>query len=143
MDDFHFNRIMENIQIIFSGAFFFQIVVCAIFIATILSSLDQNLQNMSYEFVININCLVLEILLNYISCSYAQSVTSNAFEVADVIYDTLWYQLPMKQQKMICMTIRLAQKPVYLQGYKIFTCSMETFLTVSKQFELKFIEMTF
>lgn len=121
---------MKNIQIIFSGAFFFQIVVCAIFIAIILSSLDQNLQNITYEFVINWICLLLEILLNYISCFYAQMVTSRSFEIADAAYNSLWYRLPIEQQKMIAMTIRLAQKPVYLKGYTMFTCSMDTFLTV-------------
>lgn len=121
---------MDNIQIIFSGAFFFQIVICAIFIATILSSLDQNLQSITYEFIINILCLILEILLNYVSCDYAQSVTVHSFEVADILCTTDWYRLPLEQQKMIGLSLQLAQKPVYLKGYNIFTCSMETFLTV-------------
>lgn len=121
---------MANIQTIFSGAFFFQIVICAIFIAIILSSLDQNLQNMTYEFVINLFCLLLEIQLNFISCHYAQTVTTQSFEIADVIYNSFWYRMPIREQKMIQMTIHLSQKPVHLKGYKIFTCSMETFLTV-------------
>lgn len=122
---------MHNIQIIFSGAFFFQIVVCAIFIAIILSSLDQNLQNLTYEFVINLFCLELELLLNYVSCYYAQSVTTKSYEIADLFYNTSWYELSIEQQKMIGLTIQLGQKPVYLKGYDIFICCMETFLTVT------------
>lgn len=121
---------MDNIQTILAGSFFFQVVICAIFIAAILSSIDQNLQHLTYDVVINLFCLALEILLNYASCNYAQTVTTHSFEVANVFYESLWYRLPTDQQKTMRITIRRAQKPFYFRGYKIFTCSMETFLTV-------------
>lgn len=121
---------MDNIQTILAGAFFFQLVICAIFIAFILSSIDQNLQNISYDVVISLFSLSLQILLNFATCKCAQSVQSRSLEVAEMVYDSLWYRLPCSQQKMIAFIIERAQKPFYFRGYQIFTCSLHTFLTV-------------
>lgn len=122
---------MNNTQTILAGSFFFQMMVCAVFIAFVLSSLDENLQNISFEVVINLFSLLLELLLNYFSCAYAHSVTSHAVEIAEVAYMSNWYRLSMEQQKIVQFIIIRAQKPFYLKGYKIFICSMETFLAVS------------
>lgn len=113
-----------------AGSFFFQMVVCAGFLAFVLLSLDQNIKSLTFDVVININCLFLEILLNFSSCNHAQTLTTRSFQVAEDFYNILWYELPCNQQKMIAMTIQRAQKPFYLHGYKMFTCSMETFLAV-------------
>lgn len=121
---------MDNIQTISAGSFFFQLFICAIFIAIILTSIDQNLQHINYDVVINFFCLFLQILLNFVTCKYAQSVTSRSLEVVQIVYDSLWYRLPCNQQKMIAFIIKRAQKPFYFRGYRIFTCSLDTFLTV-------------
>lgn len=123
---------MDNIQTISAGSFFFQLVICAIFIATILSSIDQNLQHINYDVVINLFCLSLQVLLNFATCKSAQSVTSRSMEVAEMVYDSLWYRLPCSQQKIIAFIIERAQKPFYFRGYRIFTCSLNTFLTVHR-----------
>lgn len=122
---------MNDIQTILGGSFFFQMTVCATFIAVVLNSLDQNLQNMSFDVVINLFCLLLEIQLNLISCHYAHSVTTHSNEIAEMVYKTSWYCLPIEQQQAIRSTIRSAHEPFYFHGYQIFTCSMETFLKVN------------
>lgn len=128
---------MDNIQAISAGSFFFQLVICAIFIATTLSSIDQNLQHINYDVVINFFCLFLQILLNFATCKYAQSVTTRSLEVAEMVYDSLWYRLPCSQQQIIALIIGRAQKPFYFRGYRIFTCSLDTFLTVYQKFSIK------
>lgn len=125
-----FHRIGKNLQTILAGSFFFQMLVCAVFLAFIWLSINQNGQTITTDVIINLFCLLLEIQLNFTSCSYAQSLTNRYFDVADDFYDISWYQLPCEQQKMIAMTIHEAQQPFYLKGYKLFTCSMETFLKV-------------
>lgn len=127
---FFYSRISDNLQVILAGSFFFQMVVCAGFLAFILLSLDQNMKALTFDVVINLFSLMLEILLNFSSCNHAQTLTTRSFEVAEDFYNILWYELPCNQQKMVAMTIQRAQKPFYLQGYKMFTCSMETFLAV-------------
>lgn len=131
---------MGDIQTILAGSFFFQMTVCAGFIAVVLSSLNQDLKNISFDIVINLFCLLLEIQLNYMSCNYANSVTEHSFNVGDIIYDSFWYRLPIKQQKAIQFTIQRAQEPFYFKGYKIFICSMETFLKVHFYFQLFFFK---
>lgn len=129
---------MNNIQTIWAGSFFFQLAICAIFIATILSSIDQNLQHINYDVAINFFCLFLQILLNFTTCKYAQSVTSESLKVSEMVYDSLWYRLPCIQQKMIAFIIEQAQKPFYFRGYLIFTCSLDTFLTVNRIISIEF-----
>lgn len=121
---------MNNTQTILAGSLFFQMMICAVFIAFILSSLNDNLQNIQFEMVINLFSLLLELLLNYFSCAYAHSVTSHAMEVAETTYMSGWYRLPVAQQKIVQFMIFRAQEPFYLKGYQIFTCSMETFAAV-------------
>lgn len=122
---------MNNLQRIFSGSFFFQIFVCASFIAIELSSLDENLQNFSFGVVINLVCLVLELQLNYFSCMYATSVTTSAAEIGEIVYTAEWHRLPIEQQKLIQFIIYRCEEPFFLKGYKIFPCSMETFQAVN------------
>lgn len=122
---------MANLQRIFSGSFFFQIIVCAAFIAIELSSLNENLQNFSFGVVINLFCLVLELQLNFFSCMYATSVTTNAAEIGEIVYTAAWHRLPIDQQKLIQFIIYRAEEPFFLKGYKIFPCSMETFQAVN------------
>lgn len=121
-----------DLQTILAGSFFFQMVVCAIFLAIILLSIEQNRQGITNDVIINFFCLLLEILLNFTSCSYAQTLTTRSLEVADDFYNVFWYKLPCDQQLMILQAVQQAQQPFYLQGYKMFTCSMETFLAVMK-----------
>lgn len=123
---------MNNIQSILSGSYFFQMMVCAVFIAVVLSSLDEQIESLAIEvIVVNLFSLLLELLLNYFSCAYAQEVTTYAAELAEITYTSEWYRLPMEQQKIIQFMIFRAQEPFYLNGYQIFMCSMPTFLAVS------------
>lgn len=128
-------RISGNLQTILAGSFFFQMAACAGFLAFMLLSLDQNMKTLTFDVVINFFCTILQIVLNFSSCNHAQTITDRSFEVAEDFYNILWYKLPCEQWKMIKMVIQRAQKPFYLRGYKIFTCSMETFLTVRSKEE--------
>lgn len=122
---------MENIQRILSGSFFFQMTVCAVFIAIVLSALDDNLKKITFDVVINLFCLLLELQLNFFSCAYATAVTTNAADIGDIIYTSEWYRLSIEQQKIVQFIIYRTEEPFYLKGYKIFTCSMETFQAVN------------
>lgn len=126
-----FHRIMDNIQRILSGSFFFQMTVCAVFIAVVLSALDENLKKITFDVVINLFCLLLELQLNFFSSAYATAVTTNAAEIGDIIYTSEWYRLSIEQQKIVRFIIYRAEEPFHLKGYKIFTCSMETFQAVN------------
>lgn len=122
--------ISENLQVIFGGSIFFQMVFCATFMAVILLSLDYNLTSITFDVVINLFSLLLELLLNYTSSNHAQSLTDRSLQVGENFYNIFWYVLPCNQQKVVQFTIHRAQIPFYIHGYKMFTCSMETFLTV-------------
>lgn len=127
---------MDNVQRILSGSFFFQMTVCAAFIAIVLSSIDENVRQITFEMVINIFCLLLELQLNFFSCAYATSVTTHANEIGEIVYNSEWYRLSIEQQKMAQFIIYRTEEPFYMKGYKIFTCSMETFQAVNSSHRL-------
>lgn len=107
-------------------------VVCAAFLAVALLSIEMDHEGIGSDVFVNLFSLYLQIQLNYTSCSYAQTITTRSAEVAEDFYSILWYKLPCDQQKLIGKAVHQAQQPFSLQGYKFFTCNMETFLAVSE-----------
>lgn len=125
-----FSSIEDDLQTVMAGSFFFQMVVCAAFLAVALLSIEMNHESIASDVFVNLFSLFLQIYLNYTSCSYAQTITTRSAQVANDFYSILWYKLPCDQQRMIGKAIHQSQQPFNLQGYKMFTCNMETFLAV-------------
>lgn len=118
-------------QIILAGSLFFQMLICTMFLAFMMLSIDGVRDHAEGILVTNLFSLMLEILLNYTSCNYAQTLSDRFSGIADDFYNSiLWYKLPCNQQNMIAMSIHRAQIPVPFKGYKLFICNMETFLAV-------------
>lgn len=52
-------------------------------------------------------------------------------KVSETIYSLKWYEREAHQQKYFLFFILRAQKPYYMRGVKMITCSLETFTHVS------------
>lgn len=122
---------MGKMKELLSGTLFFLLVLFAGFVAFTLLSLSQGVQDLSFEIVLSINCMFNQILFNYIFSSYGHRLSICSLGVADVVYFSQWHQLPLIQQNLILMIIRRAQQTFYLDGYRFFNCSMETFQKVN------------
>lgn len=121
---------MNEVRDSLDGLMFAQLIGFVAFIAFILLSIDQNGANFNVDFVFCVNCLIAESFMNFVSCYYGDMVGSRFYEVADVAYASFWYKLPMNEQKFIRRIIERGQRRFCLTGYKMFVCSMETFLQV-------------
>lgn len=53
--------------------------------------------------------------------------------VADIIYDTPWYQLSKAEGNAVYMIVQRAQKPFHLKGLNLLDCSLGTYLDVQQQ----------
>lgn len=92
---------------------------------------------LSHSFVIDSNlivildCLLLYSILCYIYCYFSENMTATSFEIGDVVYNSLWYEMLMKQQKAMILMIERSQKEFRLTGLELVECSLPTFLSVT------------
>lgn len=57
-------------------------------------------------------------------------ITADLLAVGDTFYDSPWYWLPAKQQRILTLPIQRAQRAFRLKGLGLFDCSLVFFLTV-------------
>lgn len=123
-----FDSIMNSTKTLLSGP---QFLVFVMYVVLAIRSVEQSLQSISFEFVVCIYCLLLQLLLTYLSCHFATNITIKLTDPANIIYNTRWYALPVQQQKMIVSIICQGQIRNKLSGY-IFSTSLETLMNVGK-----------
>lgn len=122
---------------------FYELSTCIICTVLELLTIDRSVQEGRFDIfdvtmIISITLLVLHLSIVFILCFYGEKLTTQSFQVMDIIYsDLLWYKLPAQQQRVLTMSIRQAQKVYRLKGYGIFECSMELFLKVTVKLNVK------
>lgn len=122
--------IRKKIQIIMSGPLFCDLLGCVLFIAFSLFALDKSLDEINYNTIICIECLTTSILTTFILCSLSEQMTSQSYRMADTLFESKWYGLPVTEQKWLILLIQRSGKEFRLNGYKIIDCSLKTFVAV-------------
>lgn len=84
----------------------------------------------SLAMALNVNALLNQIVFNYVTCNYSTNVLGKLSEISDIAFDAHWFTFPVDDQKLFPVVIQRTQKQIRLSGYKIITCSRETFLSV-------------
>lgn len=91
----------------------------------------QNIINFSLIHVILILGTVFYAALEiYAVCYFISSITIKSVSIADIAYNSSWYQMPRADRICVEMIMRRAQRPYELKGLGIFVCSLETYLMV-------------
>lgn len=124
---------MKSTKKLLSGPQFFQFLMFVLYVVLSIRSVEKSLDNFGVEFVVCIDCILAQLVFLYVECHFATKISTKSAELAGIIYNTRWYDLPLKQQKMIPPIVRQGQIPFTLDGYKFFSCSMETFAHVRSQ----------
>lgn len=65
--------------------------------------------------------------LTFVYFYLSEWITSDLLEIGDYFYNSAWYRLPAKQQKLLVLPIRRAQREFRLKGFGLFDCSLEVF----------------
>ncbi|XP_031636184.1 uncharacterized protein LOC116349071 [Contarinia nasturtii] len=125
-------RMGNLFAVIISGPLFFQLLVYVVFLALNLLQFDQEISDFSLAMALNINALLNQVLLNYVTCNYSTNVALKVCTVADVAFDAHWYSFPVADQKLFPLLIQRTQKQIRLSGYDIINCSRETFILFLK-----------
>lgn len=101
-------------------------------ILQIVAFTTQAIHGFSIDDAFLINALTTQLVINYVLCHFVTGLTWKALSVANIIYDTPWYELPKSQQNAVSIILQRAQKPFYLSGMGILDCSLETYLNVKE-----------
>lgn len=121
---------MNNVKEYSVECLSFQLLLFVLFLALILLSIDQNLEQMDINAILSVNCLISQATFNTLSSYFSDKVRSRSADIAWIVYDTRWYQMPMRQQVFVQWIARRAQKPFVITGAKIISSSMETMAKV-------------
>lgn len=121
---------MNSTKKLLSGPQFFQFLMFVLYIVLAIRSVEKSLQNIGTEFIVCLDCIAAQLVFLYVECHFATNLSVKSSGLATHIYNTKWYDYPLKQQKMIQPIIRQGQIPFTLDGYKFFSCSIETFAHV-------------
>lgn len=122
---------MNIVQNLMGAPIFFQLLFFTAFIAFGLLSLDQGVQDFSFEIVQSLNCLLVQLWLNFTFCQNADNMARRTASIANIIYNSYWYMFSIEHSRMVTLIImRRAQVPFVLNGFQLFNCSLPSFQNV-------------
>lgn len=122
---------MDIVQKLMGAPIFFQLLLFTGFIAFGLLSLDQGVQDLSFEIVQSMSCLLVQLYLNFRFCYHADNMARRTSSIANIVYNSHWYLIPVEQSRMLALIMRRAQVPFVLNGFQLFHCSLQSFQSVS------------
>lgn len=122
---------MENTRRTVSGYLFYQFIFTLNYIAYFIFAMDGvQAKSIDFNVLIVYNFLVTSICLNFILCYYADNLTEEASGVADAMYNTAWFEMPVEQQKLLLLPICRSQKLIRLTGFGVYTYSLQNFARI-------------
>ncbi|XP_031622714.1 uncharacterized protein LOC116340381 [Contarinia nasturtii] len=120
-------KLLENTRKTVSGYLYFQFLFTLNYIAYVIFGLDGVAHELNFNGFTVYFILFISISVNFILCYYADNLTSHACGIADELYNSLWFEMPIQQQKLLLVPICRAQKLFRLTGFGIFTYSQQNF----------------
>lgn len=125
---FHFS-LAKSLRNMMGLLLFYITATCTITIAFNLFVVELN-DALSFETTIAIVDLYLILGLTFAYYFLADWITSDLLMIGDVFYNSRWYRLPPKQQKLLIFPIRRAQRVLRLKSLGIVDCSLPVFASV-------------
>lgn len=112
-----------------TGILFFQLLGSVVIIALTIFAFDQPCPTYTH-LLVNVNVFASTMIMCYVYCYFSERFTERAFDIGDMSYNSLWYKMSMKEQKLVGLVIRQAQKEFRMSGYGIIKCSLGAFQSV-------------
>lgn len=75
----------------------------------------------------DMSCLLCALFWPALICYFGTFATDRIELVADMAYDTNWYEYPVDVRKHIVLVIARAQMPVYFMGHGVVRATLEVF----------------
>lgn len=124
------DRFSATIRECMAGVLFYKMISCTAMLAFSFTAFDGNASKISFDLFCTILQSGLELSSAFVYCANADDITELIASIGDIFYNSLWYRMNVKEQKLVVSTIQRAQKPFRLNSYGICDCSREKFLKV-------------
>lgn len=114
---------------VLSVVLFFSLLSYAVTIALFLFDLELAplMSFASFGLMISLTNLLTQIVLY---CTSSENLTYDLIATGDLFYDSTWFQLPIKLQKLYLLPIQRSRKEFRLNGRGIIECSLRVFAAV-------------
>lgn len=123
------NSFSKYIRVIMSESLFCQLCICAVVTAINLYALEVSGIS-SVHAITSFYDLNITLLTTFVFCYFSEKLSSDLYDISEIFYNSIWYQLPAKQQILIIFAIQHSQRQFRLSGFGIIDCSLGTFFTV-------------
>lgn len=104
-------------------------VICTICIAFNLLAVELN-DSINMGLLIAFADMAVVLAITGVYFFHSEWITSDLLEVGDNFYNSAWYLLPVKQQRLLVLPIQRADREFRLKGLGLFECSQAAFLSV-------------
>lgn len=114
-----------------SPALFVQAINFVLFMAFVMLTIEQNIQQITPATFFCFMSFLTQSMTNFVTYSTAEIFTEQSHRFGHIIHESIWYELPINQQKKLRFIFERTQKPFILKGSEIFRVNMELFANVS------------
>lgn len=85
---------------------------------------------LDFEFLGTFSSIIVILIQLIIYCHLSENVTNDLAQTGDVFYESQWFPLPVKLQKVYILPILRSQKDFRVTGLGIIECSLRVFASV-------------
>lgn len=71
------------------------------------------------------------VAMTIIFCLLSELITAALLRIGDAFYESMWYRLPPRQQKLLGLPIQRSQRVFYFEGLGLIYSSLYTFVRVN------------
>lgn len=126
----HFFSVADSLYDMMDLIIFNITFTCTAVIAFNLLVVELN-ESINFEMLVAFADLVVVLLITALYFFHSEWITSDLYEIGDNFYNSPWYILPIRHQRLLVLPIQRAGREFRLKGLGIFECSLVLFLAVN------------
>lgn len=106
------------------------LLTCAMVIAFNLLLLEVS-DHIDLSIAASLYDMATVVTMTIIFCLLSELIAAALLRIGDTFYESMWYRLPLRQQKLIGLSIQRSQRVFYLKGLDLVYSSLYTFARVN------------
>lgn len=124
-----FFRTAQAVGSIMALILFTMTLICTLVIALDLFAFEL-FSAFSIELMTNLLDLAIMLFLLLAYCFLSECVTLDLLKIGKIFYESAWYRLPVRQQKLLILPLSRGQRTIRLRCLGLFDCSLVVFCSV-------------
>lgn len=104
-------------------------LACTLVIAFNLFTIELS-DGLNYDILTALADIIIVIALTFAYFYLSERITADLLEICDIFYNSPWFQLSTKQQKLLTLPIQRAGRELRLTGLGLIDCSLIVFSKV-------------